>query len=140
MKIVVNRCYGGFGLSAKAEDLYAEKSGFEVFRYIQTKYKYKDGKDLYEKVIENRDTFCVHTYTKDYGNSFTECPNDNFYWVSSDLLRIDPILIEVIEELGTLKAAGNFAELEIVTIPDGTDWELSEYDGIETIHEKHKSW
>lgn len=27
MKIVINRCYGGFGLSKKATEMYAEKKG-----------------------------------------------------------------------------------------------------------------
>ena len=53
--------------------------------------------------------------------------------------RNDPVLIKVVEALGE-KANGTFAELKIVEIPDGTDWEIDEYDGSETIHEKHKSW
>lgn len=38
------------------------------------------------------------------------------------------------------EASGRLAELEVVEIPDGTDWEIDDYDGVETIHEKHQSW
>jgi hypothetical protein len=53
--------------------------------------------------------------------------------------RADANLIQVIEELG-VKAAGGFADLKIVEIPDGTNYEIDEYDGMESIHEVHQSW
>lgn len=91
MKIVVNRCFGGFCLSKKAyEFLGLEWDGYG--------YKYDD----YE-------------------------------------LRTDEKLIECIETLG-YKANRRYSELEVVEIPDDVDWEIDDYDGIETIHEKHKSW
>jgi len=30
--------------------------------------------------------------------------------------------------------------LKIIEIPEDVDWEVDEYDGLETIHEKHRSW
>jgi hypothetical protein len=53
--------------------------------------------------------------------------------------RHDPRVIQVIEEMGD-KADGPFAKLRIVEIPDGTDYEVSEYDGNEHIAEKHQTW
>lgn len=38
------------------------------------------------------------------------------------------------------KASGKCAELKVIEIPDGVDWEIDDYDGIETVHEKHRSW
>ena len=38
------------------------------------------------------------------------------------------------------KANGTCSELKIVEIPDGIEFELSEYDGLETVEEKHRSW
>ena len=32
------------------------------------------------------------------------------------------------------------AELAIVEIPDGIEWEIDDYDGIETIAETHRTW
>lgn len=53
--------------------------------------------------------------------------------------RTDERLIKVIEELGK-KASGQMACVVIIEIPDGIDFEIDNYDGIETIHEKHRSW
>lgn len=94
MKVVINKCYGGFGLSPQAEDLYAKKSGFEL---------------------------------------------DDSSWDSYNIDRSDKTLVEVVEELGE-KANGVCADLFVIEIPDGIDWEVSEYDGYESIEESHRSW
>jgi hypothetical protein len=91
MKIVVNRCYGGFGLSEEAYKLL----GLEW-----------DG----------------------YGHGFM-FDND----------RGNEELVRVVEKLGE-KANGGFAELRVVEIPDGIEFVIDEYDGIESIHEAHRSW
>jgi hypothetical protein len=44
-----------------------------------------------------------------------------------------------VEDLGD-KASNWAAKLEVVEIPDGVEWEIDEYDGIETVDEKHRSW
>ena len=56
-----------------------------------------------------------------------------------DERRADPLLIQVIEELGE-EANGNCAEIKIVEIPDGTQWKIEEYDGQEWIAEVHRTW
>jgi hypothetical protein len=48
-------------------------------------------------------------------------------------------LVQVVEELGK-EANGNYAKLEIIEIPDDVDWEIDEYDGMEHIAEKHRTW
>jgi hypothetical protein len=53
--------------------------------------------------------------------------------------RDDPILVGVVEKLGT-KANDSYAKLKVVEIPDGVEWEIEEYDGIEWISEKHRRW
>jgi hypothetical protein len=53
--------------------------------------------------------------------------------------RTDPELIRVIRKLGP-KASGGLAKVEIVTIPDGVQWYIDYYDGLETVHEVHRSW
>ena len=55
-----------------------------------------------------------------------------------DIERNDPTLIEVVEELEN--SSGSLASLSIVEIPDGIEWYIYDYDGMETIHENHRSW
>ena len=53
--------------------------------------------------------------------------------------RTDPKLVECVKKLGK-KANGQFAHLKIVEIPAKIEWYIDDYDGIETIHEVHRSW
>jgi hypothetical protein len=69
--------------------------------------------------------------------------NENFGKVGMedyDAWRSHPKLIEAIEHIGCEKASGSLAQIEVVTIPDGVKWEIDDYDGIESIHEQHRSW
>ena len=95
MKVVVNRCWGGFSLSQEA----CEALGLEW-----------DG----------------------YGYSHR-------YFDVNDKDRTDPKLVEVVEKLGD-RANGSCAELRVIEIPDGIDWYIDNYDGMETVREKHRSW
>jgi hypothetical protein len=57
--------------------------------------------------------------------------------------RNHPLLVKVVEELGgghRTGASGRFANLKVVEIPDGIEYEIDEYDGFETIREKHRTW
>ena len=139
MKIVINRCYGGFGLSEAAVDLYLKKQGKQCFRYKQTKYEFKDGEDLYEKTTALDEELCLFHFTKDFGDSFTEWPEEKYFY-AHDLPRDDKILIETIEEIGSAISSGRFARLEIIEIPDGIEYTIEEYDGQEWVAEKHRTW
>lgn len=142
MKIVKNSCFGGFGLSKLAEREYLKLQGKEAFFYKQTKYKHSDGVAEYTRIdnIEDRELMS-HTILKDLGKVHKgNLPDDDCYWYCGGIKRDDKDLIAVIEKLGSDAASGYCAELEIVEIPDGIDWEIGEYDGIETIHEQHRSW
>lgn len=46
---------------------------------------------------------------------------------------------ECVEELGE-KANGKYSRLEVVEIPDGLDYVIDDYDGIETLHENVRCW
>lgn len=127
MKVVINRCFGGFSLSNEAEKLYGEKSGFEVFFYKENREK-----NIYQKVSADSDAYMLYTFKKDHGDSFTEFPEDGSYWYSRETPRDDLALIEVVEELKD-KASGVCAELEVVEIPDGISWGISDYDGNESV-------
>jgi hypothetical protein len=62
----------------------------------------------------------------------------DFYNIPLDR-RTDPELVRVVEELGGA-ADGAHAKLKVVEIPDGVEFDIDEYDGIESIHERHQSW
>ena len=56
-----------------------------------------------------------------------------------DIERNDPILIQVVEEMG-IEANGRHAELKVVEIPDDVEWLIEEYDGSEWVAEQHRTW
>tara|TARA_Y100000310_G_C20497060_1_gene722083 strand:- start:291 stop:569 length:279 start_codon:yes stop_codon:yes gene_type:complete len=87
-KIVLNKCYGGFSLSAKAV----------------------------EKLTE---------LGLDMSNPY-------------DIDRTDQRLVDVVQKLGTKEASGRHAQLHIIVIPSYvTEWDIDEYDGIETVRQSH---
>ena len=139
MKVVVNRCYGGFGLSDKAVEMVMERKGLNCFRYRQTKYRYRDGVEEYTRCEAfSGSDILTHYLTVDLGEKTNKLPNE-IYWYYGNLERDDIDLVAVVEELGE-EANGKFSELEVVKIPDDVKWEIDDYDGIETIHELHRSW
>lgn len=131
MKIILNKCYGGFDVSDKAYELYAEKKGISLYRYWDD---YKNGK------MHKGSGVLTYYFTKDYGDSVGKNEIDwktNLYLHSGH--RDDPILIEVVEELGK-KASGSYGNLVVVEIPDGMDYVIDDYDGVETLYEKGRVW
>lgn len=137
MKVILNKCYGGFGVSQEAYELYAKKKGIELFAY---KLEYRNGKPIYRKTDTGSSIFTIN-FTKDFGD-YIEMSDDDFdkYYLNLDEShREDPVLIEVVEELGK-KANGPFGELVIVDIPDGMEYEIDDYDGVETLHQKVEKW
>ena len=138
MEIVVNRCFGGFGLSYAGVMEYAKKKGMTLYAYIAKSagkgWEYERYMGEHEK--DNR-ILCVHYHTGCY-DKIDNLPGDG-YFSDRDIERNDPALVAVVREMGD-EASSVFAKLEIVDIPDDVDWEIDEYDGIETVHEKHRSW
>ena len=57
----------------------------------------------------------------------------------TEIKRNDPRLIAVVEELG--KEANTWASsLKVVEVPDDVDWTIEEYDGLEWVSERHRTW
>lgn len=53
--------------------------------------------------------------------------------------RTNPKLVECVEKLG--KASwGKCSRLKVVDVPDDVEWYIDEYDGWESVHEKHRIW
>ena len=64
-------------------------------------------------------------------------PTKDFY--NRDIPRDDPALVRVVKEMGAV-ADGRCAALKIVDIPDDVEWQIEEYDGLEWVAEKHRTW
>jgi hypothetical protein len=152
MKLVINRCYGGFSLSPAAVKRMAELQGRECHFFTHDL-----GSTIYQpstleaaskafmfyafdianpnEVLECRDW---HTLTKDERGAANALYSAHEVSNRPDN-RADPNLVRMVEELGDA-ANGQHAQLSVVEIPDGVEWEIDEYDGIESVHEVHRSW
>jgi hypothetical protein len=140
MKIVINRCFGGYGLSHEAIMRYLDLKGITVY---PEKSEGRWGYWTYwlvkpEDRLEEKEGESFYTMTMDERQDYNKRFSDETFGVE-DISRDDPVLIEVIEELGDA-ANGDCAELAIVEIPDDVEWEISEYDGSEHVAEKHRVW
>lgn len=132
MKIVINKCYGGFHPSVAAIRKYLERKGLGCFVYEST------GRE-YVKVDDSRSSFAT-IFTEDMGERFMVRSSEHApYFSMYDLDRTDPDLVAVVEELGDL-ANSDVSQLKVVEIPDGIEYTIEEYDGVEWIAEKHEVW
>ena len=138
MKIAINKCFGGFSLSDKAIEMIMKRKGLNCYRYKQTKFNHSDGADEYTRLDDNDPSSFIRYCTTDLGEKIENMPYEDC-WYYGELERTDKDLISVIEELG-IEASGRFGRIVVIEIPDDVDWEIDDYDGIETIHEKHRVW
>jgi len=142
MKLVINTCYGGFGLSDKAYEKLIEW-GVPVKKYEEQERDPKTG--LYDNSNTDRVIYDRKLTPKGEDSLNDLCVDNDFkfmgrYWeIWTREERDNELLIKVVEELGE-EANGRCADLEIVEIPDGIIYHIEDYDGIETIHEEHRSW
>ena len=87
MKVVINKCFGGYSLSE------------EAYKFLNIPW---DG----------------------YGYEFIED-------------RSNPALVKCVEALGK-NASGELSSLKVVEIPDDVEWEINEYDGLESVVGQHR--
>lgn len=128
-KIVINGCYGGFGLSHKATMRYAELKGIQLYPFSLDEGirnpKPWDG-------TGDEPFFVSYRTTNDLEDK------DN-YFDKYDISRADPVLVQIVEEMGK-DASGRHSNLEIVEIPDDVKWCIAEYDGNKYVAEQHRTW
>jgi len=117
MKIVKNTCYGGFNVTQEV----GRKLKALGVKIVLKDEEYENG------AINNLDN--IYLVNEEF-----DIISDN-----SHAYRSDKRLIQVIEKIG-IENASNNSKLIIVEIPDDVEWEIDNYDGIETIHEKHRCW
>ena len=137
MYVVVNKCYGGFSLSVKGQMTYCEKKYGQAYLY---KLDEERGRGMVTQVPHTDDcTSTLDYYISPEDHKGTVALDDiNCIW-NWDIERTDPALVATVRELGE-EANGNYADLEIVEIPDDVKWYIEDYDGMESIHENHRVW
>lgn len=128
MKVVINTCFGGFGLSHVANMRYAELKGTPLYPFVQKTF----GGPFIPYSEDDTDPYFIYYYT-------TPDPTDESYVSMTDLPRDDPCLVQVVEELGD-DASGTSANLKVVEISDDVKWTIEEYDGTEWVAESHRTW
>lgn len=116
-KVVINVSYGGFTISPEG-----------VLWLYENRY---DGGDFAHPVEEyfGSEGAVMHEGTSD----------EKFVLDKRSFDREHPMLIGLIEELGE-RANGWGCKLKIVEIPKDVEYTIEDYDGWESIHEKHRSW
>jgi len=116
MKVLINGCFGGFGLSDAAFEKLLDRKGIA--------WEKQEGK--FGGI--------------DYFHAGHVGSNDHYLFDSMFVKnRADPDLIAVFEEMDHL-ANCNYSRLKIVEVPDDVEWEVDEYDGNEWVAEKHRTW
>jgi hypothetical protein len=148
IEIVKNACFGGYGLSPLAVKRLAELQGKDCYFFegglsepynLITIEEASRGIFWFAFSVINPNEFLPQRDMPDYS---VEEHNNAYDKISLDDMskdRTNPLLIKVVKELGE-KANGACARLEIVKIPADIEWEIDEYDGNETIREKHRTW
>lgn len=149
MKIIINRCFGGFGISIDALKELVKRNAACIETYTPKYYYGGDNeKNRRQNKWEESWNKDFETYT-DLGEGLMAHPaaynifKDGLLYSLKDRgekeVRTDKDLIEVVELLGS-KSFGMCAELKVIEVPDGIYWEIDEYDGLEKIEEVHNSW
>ena len=113
-KVVINGKYGRFDLSDQGKELYGRLKGLNLKK---VKSEFSSGFAYYKDGIED----------------------DDHYFSVDELERDDPILVGVVTALGEA-ASTRLSKLKVVEIPDDVEYHIEEYDGLEHVSEKHRTW
>lgn len=128
MKIVINKRHGSFSLSHAAVMRYAELAGMTL--YFESSLC-SDMVNYYKVHVEEFKQLVNSGASHSILNPLSF--NENL------ICRDDPILVQVVEELGDA-ASGRYSKLKVVEIPDDIEWIIDDYDGVEWVAERHRTW
>ena len=126
MKVVINKCYGGFGLSIAAKMEINKLNCAHSTKKLTSEY-YKRESFL---SLQDHCKCCEIPLVGDFIISDEHRDDEN---------RTCLILVKIVEKMGKV-AYGRNAELTIVEIPDDVEFTIEEDTGIEHVAEKHRTW
>jgi hypothetical protein len=130
-KVVYNACYGGFNLSREACERYWEIKGQQVWIEEDKQFKSLDMFTVWLVSPEERPKKPEPWYSAPVEEriAFNKKHSEQT-WYDRDVSRHDPILVQVVEELGE-KANGSCARLAIEEVSG--PYRIDEYDGFESV-------
>jgi hypothetical protein len=141
MKIVIDTYGSSVKLSQEAVSLLLSRGSEYIMEFDYYDYYdyFIDGEQFDQEFID--DTLKREGMLKKGDKIF--CSNYSIH----DKRRYDPLLIQVIEELGN-KCSPNDEEdseeeknrIKIVDIPDDVEWYIESYEWGEHVAEKHRTW
>ncbi len=146
MKVVINVCFGGFGLSEAAYLKLAEW-GVPIRKHIEQQRDeatglylpepLNDGEVIFDRELTpaEEDPFSA-LYHRYKPNALSGRYWDD--WTRQN--RTHPLVVRLVEELGSAVASSKMAELKVVEIPDGIEYTIEDYDGREHVAQVHETW
>ena len=142
MKIVVSRNGAGFCMSIKGLYEYVLRKYGKAYIYVCTAPGIFT-KQTDEEIAKNINKWLLaeaHITKEDFGDTAKDLYIHGDVMREEYIKRDDPVLIQVLEDLGD-DAQGPYSKIEIIDIPDDVkEWEIEEKFGYETIVEKHRKW
>jgi hypothetical protein len=132
-KVVYNVCHGGFSLSKEACQRYWDIKGQQVWIEEDTQFKSLGLFTVWlvapEDRIPSKEGNAFYSMSMDERVAYNRAHSKQT-WYNRDVCRHDPVLVQVVEELGD-KANGTCAKLKIDEV-DGP-YRIDEYDGFESV-------
>jgi hypothetical protein len=142
MKVVINACYGGFGLSHEGVMHYASLKGLTLYPESDGRFSSLTGPTYWLLPKEERaptvSDDAWHTASMEERIASSAAYSRETL-TPRDIPRDDSLLVATVEALGDA-ASGRHAKLKVVEIPDGVQWQIEEYDGNEHVAEVHRTW
>ena len=130
-KVVYNACYGGFGLSKEACQRYWEIKGKQIWIEDDKEHPSLGLWTVWLTPPEERPVRKKNweSMSMDERITYSRAQSEQT-WYNRDVDRHDPVLVQVVEELGD-KANGQYAKLRIKEVSG--PYRISEYDGSESV-------